>query len=314
MQLVVDAASEKYLEYSIEERKTRIQAGVNFIDEQLPELRTRSSQLQSQRQQLQQQYQLIDPNTRGQEVFTQFHELTNQQLSLQSQLRELKTQQALLQSKLNLTPDEALLASTLSQEPNRAALLSQLREVESQISLLSARFTPEYHVLQELKEQRNNLQALLEQKTQQVLDKESVSVATDSPILGFQDGIRLKLIQQLVDTANQIEVMEIRSQSLAANIKTSQQQAKRFPEVVRQHNNIERQLVLNNQILDQLLLQRETLRVEAAQDNLPWELISSPQLMLDAQGKPEALAPDRKKKLAAGALGGLLLGMATAVF
>ena len=52
VQFVLEATANKYLRYSLEERKTRIGEGVKFIEEQLPALQKRVDALQSQRQRL----------------------------------------------------------------------------------------------------------------------------------------------------------------------------------------------------------------------------------------------------------------------
>ena len=48
--------------------------------------------------------------------------------------------------------------------------------------------------------------------------------------------------------------------------------------------------------------------MESAQE-LPWQLVSKPQIPLDADGKPIGEPPDRKKMLMAGAGGGLIFGI-----
>jgi capsular exopolysaccharide synthesis family protein len=60
-------------------------------------------------------------------------------------------------------------------------------------------------------------------------------------------------------------------------------------------------------------MQRETLKVEAAQE-LPWQLISQPQIPLNADGQPIGESPGRNKKVFAGAMGGLLFGMVLAIW
>ncbi|MGF1478679.1 MAG: GumC family protein [Cyanophyceae cyanobacterium] len=312
-QLVLEAAAQQYLDYSIEERQTRISAGVGFIDEQVPELQERLSELQAQQKQLQQEYQLIDPNSRGQELFSQVHRLTEQQLEVQTQLQELKTLRDTLQAKLNLSPEEAMTASSLSQDPNRAALRSQLQEVESQIAVNSARFTADNPILQELQEQRQNLIDLLDAKTEQIIEQSPISVDDRSPALGFQDNTRLALIKQLVDTTNQIQVLESRYQSLTESKTSYENQAQDFPEVVRRYNDLESQEALTKQILDQLLTQRETLRVEVAQNEVPWELLGEPRIARNEDGEPKAFPPDSTRILVAGAMAGVLLGSAAAI-
>ena len=311
---VLEATALKYLEHSIEERKKRIGAGVEFIDEQLPQLRERLAGLQSQKRDLQQQYQSIDPNTRGEEIYSQVHQLTQQEQEIQGQLRELKTLQSSLQRRLNLSADEALVASTLSQDPNRTRLIAQLQEVKSQIAIDSARYSEENPALRKLLQQKENLQQLLDQETQQILAQNSATLGSNSSALGFQDATRLNLIGQLVDTASQIETLEARYQSVSDRQQLLFQQAEQFPEAISRTQQLEQQISSTNQILDQLLTQRENLRVEVAQNDVPWEVFREPRIETDANGVPLGSPPERQQKLLIGALGGIFLGMLAAIW
>jgi capsular exopolysaccharide synthesis family protein len=312
VQSVLNIAANTFLKYSEEDRQTSIKAGVKFIDDQLPSLQKQLDRLQSQQKQLRQRYELLDPIAKGQDLSSQLSDISKQQLSTASQLKAQKTLYTQLQRQLKLTPEQALAASSLSQDPTRVALLSDLQKIESQLALDSARFTANSPQIQELVEKRQNTLKLLNQKTQEILAHNSVAIAGNSAALTFQDPTRLKLIEQLIDAANQVQVLEVQNQSLMAAKQSFQAQAQRLPAIVQQYNDIDERIKLTQEILDKLLVQRETLKVEAAKD-LPWQLISKPQIPLDADGQPMSESPGRIKKVLAGLAGGLLLSMALAM-
>lgn len=313
VQVVAEATAEQFLNYSLEERQNGIKAGVKFIDEQLPELEQRVATLRSRQKKLQQQYNLINPAERGQELFARVRELTEQKLDAQSQLQELKTLSDNLQTRLSLTPEQAVVTLALNQEPGQKELLTELHKIENQIAIQSAQFTANSPKLRVLQEEQENLLTLLEQKTKPILKRHSISVAQNSPVLNFYSESHLELIQQLVDTSNEIKVLEVRDLSLTTTRKTFTKPAQQFPEVFREYKELDRKLELTNRILDQLLIQRETLRVEGAQKDVPWKLLSKPEIPLDAEGEPIAFPPNRAKKLLVGAMGGIVLGMGAAL-
>lgn len=310
---ILETASETFLKYSSEDRQTNIKAGIEFIDKQLPDQRKRLETLKAQQQSIRQQYALVDPLAKSQELMTQINKLDDQLITNQSQLDSRKKLYTVLQGQLKLTPQEALASAALSQDPTRLSLLTQLQQVESEIAVASARFTSKSPLLQELEDKRQNIVNALDRKTQQILTQNSLSVQTNSSILTYQDPTRLKLIDQLVGTANEIQVLEVNTGSLATVKQSLEREAKQLPKVANQYSAIDRQIALTNEILDKMLMQRETLKVEAAQD-LPWQLISPPQIPLDEEGQPIGEAPGRKKKVAAGAAAGLLLGMVLAIW
>ena len=312
-QLVLETTAEQYLKYSLDERQTSIKAGVKFIEEQIPDLQKQAGNLQAKLQNLQQSYQFIDPAIKAEELLAQVTQFEQQELETQRQLNELQGLYNSLQKQLNLTPGQALTASALTQDPQRTTLLAQLQEIESQIAFESSRFTTNSPRLRSLEEQKQQIVSLLNEKTQQILGSNSSSVAAQSQVLTFPDPMRLDLIGQLVNTDNQIKSLETRYQSLQTTRKNLGEKANEFPEVFRQHNEIARQLSLTNNILDRLWNQRQTLLVEGAQQGEPWELLSPPQLALDEEGNPLPFPPDAKKKLIAGFMGGVLLGVGIAV-
>jgi capsular exopolysaccharide synthesis family protein len=310
---VLETAANTFLTYSAQDRQTNIKAGIEFIDKQLPELQQRLANLTSQQQNLRQQHELIDPIAKSAELLSQISKIGDQLLTNQSQLNANKKLHLELQQQLQLSPQEALASAALSQDPTRLTLINQLQEIESEIAIASARFTAKTPQLQELEEKRQNIINLLDRKTKTILQQNAAAPQGNASVLIYQDPMRLKLIEQLVDTANQIQVLEVNTQSLATAKSTLEQQAKQLPKVATQYNALDRQLALTNEVLDKLLIQRETLKVEAAQD-LPWQLISQPQIPLDADGQYVSQSPRRKKIVAAGAAAGIFLGVLLAIW
>ncbi|ACB50818.1 putative lipopolysaccharide biosynthesis [Crocosphaera subtropica ATCC 51142] len=311
VQTILQTAADTFLEYSSEDRETNIKAGVKFIDEQLPNLQQRLEKLKARQKQLRQNYELIDPLPKNQEVLTQISTLEQQKLTLNTQLQAQKKLANSLQQQLKLSPDEAFAAAILSQDPTRVALLSQLQQIDSQIAVASATFTENSPQVQDLREQRQNVDTLLNQTTQEIITKNELSVSSNSNAFEFQDPTRLGLIQQLLETTNQIKTLQAQLDTIEPTKQQLEQQVKRYPNLINEYSDLERQIQLTEEILNKLLLQRETLKVEAAQE-LPWQLISEPQIPLDADGSPIGAPPSRKKKLLAGAMAGILLGAAMA--
>jgi polysaccharide biosynthesis transport protein len=306
VELVLQKTAEKYLKYSLEERKTSIGQGVKFIEEQLPDLQKRVDVYQAQLQQLQQQYELIDPTSRAGELYAQIRQFESEQFTTAKELQELKTLSQTLQQQLQLTPREARVASELSENPYRSNLLAQLKDIDSQIAVQSATFRPDSPEIQLLLEQRQNVLGLLEQETQQIPGVNLAGVQDNPNVFAVPTSLRQGQIQQLVETNNQIQLLEVRLATLSQERAKVEQDASQFPEVTRQYTDIQQQLELTKQTLNQLLAQREKLRVEAAQDNVPWELISPP-------GRAVPLPADSSKKLLVGIAGGLMLGLGAAI-
>jgi len=294
-----------YLKYSLEDRKTSIGAGVQFIEDQLPVLQQRVDKLEGELQKLQQAYKLSDPTGEGVELAKQARDIEVQKLQAQRELREQRTLYANLQKQLGLTPKQALAASTISEDPSYQDSLKQLKEVERRIAIESARFTEDNPLTQSLREQQKNLSSLLNQQTRSTLGKSQPITATSSSQPSFQSSTSLGLITQLADAANQVQVLEVRGQEIARAEATISPKVEQFPAIIRQYNRLQRQLEIATQTLNQLLTQRETLRVEAAQKEVPW--------VVAFVGDPMVMPNNIQKRLVLGTVAGLLLGLGAAV-
>ena len=313
VEFVLQETKKKYLKYSLDERKTRIGEGVKFIEDQLPGLNKRVNDLKSDLQLIQQQQKITDPKEQGAQLLEQVRTVETLELETQRLLQEQKTLYANLQKQLDFTPDEAIAASALSEEPQYKDLLTKVKEVEGQIAVETARFKSANPIVEALERKRANLVALLNQQTQRILGQNLVGTAANSKVQNFQNSIRIGLIKQLVDTANQLQVLEARSQALAQTKNNLSRQAREFPSIARRYNELQQQLDIAARTRDQLLSQRETLRVQAAQSQVPWEMVSEPQIPRDRNGQPVPLAPNNKNKLVIAAVGALVLGLGSAI-
>ncbi len=308
VKFILEEFKKGYLRYSLDDRRTRIGGGVQFIEEQLPDLQTRVNSLQNRLQELRQRYQLANPETESSAVSTQLQNARSQRLETQRLLAEQDALYARLQNQLNLTPEEGMLAASLSENPRYQEIVSELKKVETLIAVRSARFTDRSPVLESLLRQRDNLQQLLGQEAQQYLGEQSAS--PNSRILAYQNALRLGLIRQLVETDNTRQLLRVREAALSSVENDLNQRFLQFPLIVREYNDIQQQLEIATKTLNQFLTQRETLRVEAAQKEVPWEVVADPDVFRNALGQPVPVSSKPTKQLAMGLGLGLGLGLA----
>jgi capsular exopolysaccharide synthesis family protein len=311
-QFVLSKIQQRYLNYSRDERKERIEQAAEFIDRTTADLEKNIASVQLELQKMQQQYQLSDPKVLSEELFSQVRQIKAQQIQVRGLLEEQRGLYASLQKQLDLAPNEALTAATFNQAPNYQRLLSQIKDIESQIAIQSARFTPDNPIIQSLEEQRQQLTNLLQEETRKLVGN-NITPVQNSQLQKPQAELRQKLIEQLVSTGNQIQVLEIREQALADARNTYEQQALKFPDVARRYSNLQQQLDITNQTFTQLKTQRESLRVEAAQKQFPWKLIADATVPQDSEGNYVPADTSSPKKLIAGILGGLILGIIAAI-
>lgn len=306
VKLVLDTAAQTYLMYSLEERRSDVRQGIQFVEAQLPQLQKQVEKLQEQLQQFRQKYSLIDPEGQSKQLSSQLDGIVQQRLDTQAQLAKTRALNASLQKQLKLQSNEATVASSLSEAPRYQELLNKLQEVRTKIAVELARYQEGSPIIQDLRSQEQNLLPLIEQERQNVLGNQLSSKVVQSGSLASPNSIRQQQTQQFFDTANQVQALEAQNKALVQAESILRQQFQQFPLLVRQNDDLERQLKIAVDNLNQFLTTREALRIDIAQKQVPWQLLTPPT-------KPQSAEIGIKHSLALGVAFGLLLGMGAAL-
>jgi polysaccharide biosynthesis transport protein len=303
---VLNELSAGYLKFGLEDRKKQVNGGVAFIEQQMPGIKHRVEILEGELQAVQQEHKISDLDSEGVQLAEQARQIQTQQMEAQRDLTAQKQLAGNLQKQLGgMSPQQVIQVSSLSENPRYQSLLGQLKELEAKIALQSATVTSDFPGMQTLVEQRNNLVNLLAQ--------ESKRLVGSSAVPQFQNSIQKSMSQQLIDSLNQVQVMETRNQALGQANAAIGQKIGQFPGIKRRYNDVQAQLEIAQNTMKQLQLKRESLRVESAQKEVPWRLLSSPDLVKDAFGNPVKSSRKAVQKLLLGTLGGFLLGLGAAI-
>lgn len=313
IQFVLDTLQNSYLRYSLEDRKSNISQGIQFIEDQLPQLRQRVDALQEQLQKFRQEYNLIEPQLQGEQLAQQLTKLDDQLLDAQAQLVQQQQLYETLRRQIGLEPGTAIAASVLSEAPTYQARLNRLKELENKIAAESTRFTANSPQVQVLLEERRTIELLLGQEASEVLGGDLPGGVVGNPQAPFQNTIRTGLIQEMVKAASQIQVLQVRNQVLGEAAKMLSEYREQFPIILRQYTDLQRELQIANSTLTELLARREGLRVDAAEREVPWEVISAATIPLDENGNPVPVSPSLARNLVLGAMLGLMLGFGAAL-
>ncbi|GAB4176395.1 MAG: polysaccharide biosynthesis tyrosine autokinase [Coleofasciculaceae cyanobacterium] len=301
---VLHQVARGYLRYSLQERQMNLKKGIEFVDSQLPILRTRVDKLQADLQAFRQRNELLDPESQAQQLAMRVNTLEQQKVDTAVRLRESQSLYTALTSQLQLSPDRAIATTSLSEAPRYQELLNELQKIEAEIAKQSARFTADNPIIVKLREQQRNLLPMLQTESRRVLgvSVEQSGVTNDSP-----SSIRTQLSQQLVDAANQIQVLQMRQRAIAQAEQLLSLEVRQMPVIARQYTDLERELKVATESLNRFLGVREGLQIEVAQKSLPWQIILKP----DVPKFP--VSPNTQRNIILGAIAGLLFGTIVAL-
>lgn len=276
IQATLDALSAVYLKYSLDERQTNLRQGIQFVDRQLPELKGRVDELQSQLERFRQTYNFIDPSTQNQRITAQAQQLSTQRLEINRQLAEARANYELLLA--DGGGDVALQTAPVYQQ-----LIQELRQVETEIAGELTRFQPGSLKIQVLEEKRQQMLPVIDAEAQRVLNARYTAAE------------------------NAIEILETQNQTVAAAEAQLQNTLTQLPTLAREYSDLQRELDIAVSSLSRFLETRETLQIEAAQTEIPWEIIEAPD-------KPEVpISPNTKRSLVLGIVASLLVSVGAAL-
>lgn len=276
IKFVLDEVAQSYLKYSLQERQTALRQGIQFVETQLDKLQTRVDKLQQQLQTFRQRNNFIEPDIQSEQLSEQVKTIAAQRLETEKQLAETRALYNSLQGRAGAT-------SALTDAPVYQKLLEQLRQVESKAAIEASRFRPLNPTMQSLADQRRNLLPLLQEEAERVLGEKLAGVAT------------------------QIGVLEVRAQAIDQADALLNQQIQELPVLSRQYTDLQRELKVATDSLNRFLATRETLQIDAAQKEIPWQTIAAP------KQPREPISPNVQRNFVLGAIAGLLLGGATAL-
>lgn len=315
VQLVLQEAAQEYLDYSLETRIQAIGTGLQFIERQLPELNQKVTRSRNEIQELQEQYQMVEAQSKGETLLETVRQIEQEQLATQKEIEEQTRIKNNLQSKLNINVDEAIAISALQENTSYQNLINQLKDKERELAVASATFYPGSPQLTQLREEKQELVDLLDAQTRQILATGELSARISKFLVANnEDSILLGLVQQLVEAENQLQVLQARQQALSRNASTFEEQLQRFPQVSRKYQELQKELEIANTTREQLLVQKDRLQIQASQTQTPWSIVSEPQLATDEFGNPVPTSEDSKMRIIKGLAGGLLIGIVTAIF
>jgi polysaccharide biosynthesis transport protein len=308
---ILDKLSQAYRRYSVDQQQSNLRQGIKFVDQQIPKLQLRVSTLQGQLQAFQQRFGVFNPELQGEQLLKRSEQLRLERLEAEKKLAESRSLFASLQGQLGMQQDTAIAASALSESPQYQQMLTEIRKIEAQIAKESTRFNEASPVIQGLREQKQKLMPILNEEARNALGN-NVPAQINPQSGTYINTVRRELTQQLAQTSSQIKLLEA---SLSANTKAAlqaNQQIQQYPLISRQYANLVRELQVATDTLNQLSSRQEALRVDAAQQEIPWELIMPPNIARGKNGQLMAVSPENSRDITLGGAAGLLLGILAA--
>ena len=301
-QAVLKALKKVYLDYNLEQQKLRLDKGLAFINEQLPQIKAKVTDSETSLQRFRRNQGLIDPEAQARAKEGAINALQQQQQTNQAQLEELQGRYAELQRRLALNPQDAILAARVSQSSRFQVILNEIQKTELTLVQQRLRFKDNMPQVQQVLDQRQKQIGLLQEEVGRVLGEGGQSLNGEALLnKGQLSGIDLTLVGQLVETEVNLRSATARFDSLNQAQGQLRQELQRFPSLLAEFGRLQPEVDLNRDTLKQLLKARQDLGLEIARGGFDWQIVEEPPLGFQT-------GPDYGRNILLGAVAGLFLG------
>ena len=270
VKLVLDTLQKKYIDYSSENRRTKIRNGIRYIQNEIQKLKQEVSGLHARKEGLRRQYQIVDPEMESRYLFQQSLDLDNKRNRLQTELAVARSRYTTLKELY----DQGSFVTVIQDFSVYNGLIQQLHQVESEIVASEVRLQEEHPTLKALRNQEKDLEFRVRRAAESILER----------------------------VGGELKGLENQEQMIAIEANRLNQRARVYPMVARQYDELQRELQVATDTLNQLVGKRDKLAIDETQESTAWELIAAPE-------KPKASSPLTSKKLILLSMVGIVLGL-----
>ena len=279
---VLEALQEVYLEYNLKQQEKRLQNGLNFINNQIPEAKNSLIEAEAALTQLSKKYNLISPEEEAIALKDNIRNIAQEREILKAEQNQTTGNYTTLQEQLGLsTKENSLALSRLSQSSRYQNLLNELQQIEIALANERSRFTDDNPIIQDLIEQQENQKALLVEEAQRVLG--TIPPGFIAELESLQEKGQLvdsdtKFIDSITQSQADLEGIREREQSLAQTEAQLKQKLDQFPELIAQYRNLAQEAEVKREALQRLLEAKQELEIELSRGGFSWQVIEPPQL------------------------------------
>ena len=235
---VVNQLVRTYLETNIRLNRTEASSARNYITQQLPLTETNLREAEVALRDFEQQNSVVNLSEETQASVGVNADLARQIASTQGSLNNAIAQTQALQRRIGLDTNDADSLNSISQSSSVQSILTQLQQTQAELVLQRLRFQEKHPLILSLKERKNTLEALLQDRISQVL-KPGQSLPQGNLQLGQSE-------QKLVDTLIGSEVSSLGLAQQVAALKQAQSsyqdRANRLPRLKQQQQALTRRV------------------------------------------------------------------------
>ncbi|MBD2294038.1 polysaccharide biosynthesis tyrosine autokinase [Anabaena sphaerica FACHB-251] len=308
---IVNTLMKIYIENDINANRKQTKSARDFIAQQLPLSKAALQTSERRLQFFKQQHRVLDLKAEAASSASILTGLEKQVAATKSDLSSQTARMQTIQKLFGVTLQDAITASFAGESPSINAVQEQLQDLQKKIAVVGLRLTDTHPTMIDLKEQEAVLKKELEKRIEQSLISKAGrlnNLQDPDRILQLKTlGLQQELLGQYAAAEAERLSLQVRLKSLAQIIESYKQRANILPQLELQQRQLEREIAATESSYQNLLARYQELQVA---ENLQ---VSNAMIVAPALIPSVPLTTDRYINLLPGLIGGIVLGVVTAL-
>ncbi|MBP5975357.1 polysaccharide biosynthesis tyrosine autokinase [Brasilonema sp. CT11] len=267
---VVNQVMKSYVAKNIEFNRTQVVAAGEFIKKQIPQARSELNQAAEALREFKTRYKIIELSEEASAAVQNEASIDEQINQAKAALADTSAQEEKIRTQLNLAGSQAVEITSISQIPGVQEVLSELQKVQTKLANDQARYTSDHPAITELKNKEITLNALLQQRVEQVLGPSGVK-----QVLGTQRNVapgKLQIGQIKENLTSQYALIQAQRQGLESKIQelssirgSYKQRLSALPNLEKKQGDLERRLSISQKNYENLVSRLQEIEVAEKQ-------------------------------------------------
>ncbi|MBJ7296809.1 MAG: hypothetical protein JHC73_10940 [Dolichospermum sp.] len=268
---VLQALEKVYQDYNTDQKNQRINQGLVFVNNHLPQLQKDVLKAEKKLEKFRQQNNLIDPILQSKILLQSLADIQKQRQTTRAQLQDVQTrhnslEQAIASSHQNQINIDDSLESRQSQ-----ALIRELNQTEKELTQARILYTEKYPIIEQLKQKKQIIVTLLQQQGQ----NKAVDINSKSELSG-------QIIPKLESDLTQLKVNALGLIAHDRDLAKSEQEIRSllstYPNLITEYKRLVANVEIYRKTLQQLTQVQNSLGVKIAQEGFNWQILEEPAL------------------------------------
>ena len=268
---VLQALEKVYQDYNTDQKNQRINQGLVFANNHLPQLQKDVLKAEKKLEKFRQQNNLIDPILQSKISLQSLADIQKQRQKTRAQLQDVQTRHNSIEEAIASSHQKQINIDDSLESRQYQALIRELKQTEKELTQARILYTEKYPIIEQLKQKKQIIVTLLQQQGQ----NKAVDINSKSKSSG-------QIIPKLENDLTQLKVNALGLIAHDRDLAKSEQEIRsllsKYPNLITEYKRLVANVEIYRKTLQQLTQVQNSLGVKIAQEGFNWQILEEPAL------------------------------------